>query len=187
MPWLRALSKWGFFLVLALSLIPLVKIPSSTSDLVGVRAADVCSDPPRNNCSFYLDCLESRYHCGPEGYPVGYGYKYCTQFSVEREKLSEKGQTWMVDTMQCLQRTLVPEATGVSNTTCEQLEDKAFDSHSVCYTQAGLCTLPPTDWLAIVSIVHLPTLFQSWDAFKETLQAGADCLGFYAFLITHGL
>ncbi|TRM58832.1 hypothetical protein BD626DRAFT_437887 [Schizophyllum amplum] len=181
MSWLPMLSRCGFILVLGLALIPFVRVPFAA------RATDICADPPRDNCSFYSQCLEARFHCGPDGYPLGYGLKYCTKFGDEREKLSEKGQTWMLDTMYCLQHKLVPEAVGASNVTCDQLEDKAFETHSDCYVQSGLCTLSAVDWLAIVDIVQLPTLFQSWDAFKETLEAGGDCLEFYGFLITHGL
>lgn len=32
------------------------------------------------DCEWYLKCLEDHYHCGPKGYPVGFGYKYCSRF-----------------------------------------------------------------------------------------------------------
>jgi Phosphomannose isomerase type I len=44
------------------------------------RANDECSDSPYGQCSFYAYCLEARYHCGPNGYPIGYGLKYCEKF-----------------------------------------------------------------------------------------------------------
>ena len=34
-----------------------------------------------NNCDFYRDCVETRANCGEDGYPLGYGYKYCQRFA----------------------------------------------------------------------------------------------------------
>ncbi|KDQ53707.1 hypothetical protein JAAARDRAFT_421260 [Jaapia argillacea MUCL 33604] len=89
----------------------------------------------------------------------------------------------MLNTMHCLQTALVPEATGAVNMTCDQLKDTAFDTHAGCYLKNGLCKLPPSDWIAIVEIVNFETLFQSWDAFKETVEAAAGCMEFYTFLL----
>jgi len=151
-------------------------------------AQDICSEPERDNCSFYATCLEPTYQCGESGYPIGYGQKYCTAFSDQRDKLTpEPGQVWMLDTMQCLQRFLVPEATHAEGAaqTCEELNDKAFGSHAECYIDNGLCTLPVEDWFAIVDIVELKTLFQSWEAFLATVEAADGCLDFYAWLLVN--
>jgi hypothetical protein len=142
-----------------------------------------CSKPPRNSCSFYPDCLEVRYHCGPAGYPLGYGEKFCQKFSVDRTQLSLQGQKWMLDTMQCLQNALVPEATGSgAGVTCGSIKAAAFGTHAACYVGNGLCGLPPSDWLAIVGIVQFKTLFESWDAFLATLKTAGGCLEFHGFL-----
>jgi hypothetical protein len=94
----------------------------------------------------------------------------------------------MLDTMQCLQRTLIPEATGSAvNVTCDSIKKKAFGTHAGCYVGNGVCTLPPSDWLAIIRIVEFKTLFENWDAFLATLQAGGECLEFYYFLLTQAL
>ncbi|TFK50704.1 hypothetical protein OE88DRAFT_287234 [Heliocybe sulcata] len=140
-----------------------------------------CASPPYDSCAFYLECLESRFHCGPDGYPLGYGLKFCTKFSQERSKLTPAGQTWMLNTMHCLQTALVPEATGEVQMTCQELLDTAFDTHAGCYIGSGLCTLNPKDWVAIVDIVRIGTLFGSWDAVKETFEAAGDCAEFIAF------
>ena len=42
------------------------------------------------------------------------------------------------------------------------------------------------DWLEIVKVVQLITLFQNWDAFKGTVEAAEGCLEFYAFLLHIG-
>ncbi|KIK03692.1 hypothetical protein K443DRAFT_676526 [Laccaria amethystina LaAM-08-1] len=145
-----------------------------------------CFHPPRDQCTFYADCLEAKYHCGPFGYPMGYGTKFCNKFSFSRDKFTKAGQKWMLDTMQCLQNALVSEATGAVNMTCQKLEEKAFASHPRCYLSSGLCELPMLDWLEIVKVVQLETLFQNWDAFKGTVEAAEGCLEFYAVLLHIG-
>ncbi|KAF8999272.1 hypothetical protein BDQ17DRAFT_1308587 [Cyathus striatus] len=149
--------------------------------------ASECANPPRDQCRFYADCLERRYQCGNSGYPLGYGQKFCLKFSEQRNKLSPQGQKWMLDTMQCLQRTLVPDAldTSTADSTCEALNDRAFNSHPGCYVKNGVCSLHPTDWIAILEIVHLKTLFSSWQAVTATLGALDGCVNFYLFLLEH--
>jgi len=153
-------------------------------------ANEECSDPPYGQCSFYADCLESsRYHCGPDGYPIGYGLKYCDKSQARLSEFSEQGQTWVLNTMKCLQDTLIPEATGEVGAvkTCEELNTKAFNSHAPCYLKNGLCALPPSDWVVIVDIVSFQTLFSSWEAVKETLEAAAGCSAFYASVVLNHL
>jgi hypothetical protein len=93
----------------------------------------------------------------------------------------------MLDTMHCLQVSLVPEATGLNPSTCHELEEKAFRSHAECYVDNGFCELGFDDWRAIVEIVDLRTLFESFDAFKATVEAAFGCAEFAAFMILKGL
>ncbi|KAJ7099495.1 hypothetical protein B0H15DRAFT_820472 [Mycena belliarum] len=159
--------------------------PESQHISASTPPSDECLHPPPDSCTFYADCLESRYHCGPTGYPLGYGQNYCNKFKAERATLSARGQTWMRTTMHCLQEALVPDAIGAPNATtnCAALEHKAFSTHAGCYVGSGVCTLPPSDWGAVLHIVELKTLFDSWDAFTATLTAGTECLEFYVFLL----
>ena len=89
--------------------------------------------------------------------------------------------------MHCLQTGLIPEATGEVDTTCDVVRKKAFGTHAGCYVDSGVCMLPLRDWLAIVDIVDVRTLFGSWDAFEGSVKAGVGCLQFYAFLVRRGL
>lgn len=157
---------------------------SAIPELVPRQA--ICSSPVRGNCDFYRSCLEVKYRCGATGYPLGYGDKYCRLFSLNKNLFTARGKTWMDDTMLCLQRALVPEATTVQST-CARVKAKAFDSHDVCYVNNGLCSLAPSDWLAILKIVDIKDLFGSWAAIKETLQSSAGCASFYLFLIQQGI
>ncbi|KAJ7772014.1 hypothetical protein DFH07DRAFT_213308 [Mycena maculata] len=197
-----SLTKQIFISTVALALIAIILLPRflpkfqlhqpSTTPLSALQRdpasttpAEECLHPPPDSCTFYADCLESRYHCGPDGYPLGYGQKYCLKFQTQRTTLSARGQTWMLATMHCLQESLVPDAIGAANatTTCAALEHMAFATHAGCYVDSGLCQLPPSDWLAVLEIVDIKTLFDSWDATKATLIAGTDCLEFFALLL----
>ena len=82
----------------------------------------------------------------------------------------------MLNTMHCLQTVLIPDAIETNGTTCTALRSKAFETHAACYVNNGVCGLPFTDWLAVVEIVKLKTLFQSWDAFKATMKVGIGCV-----------
>lgn len=149
-------------------------------------SSPACANPPLDNCSFYANCLETRYNCGPSGYPIGYGQQYCEKFSNERSLLNTQGQQWMINTMHCLQLALVPYAIDNNPTTCQALENQAFETHAGCYVDNGLCALGLQDWSAILKIVDITTLFQSWDAFKATVEAAAGCAEFFAFVVTKG-
>jgi hypothetical protein len=149
-----------------------------------------CSNPQTNDCNFYAQCMESRYHCGATGYPLSYGQYYCGKFQAKGSLLSRNGQSWMMNVMLCLQRDLVPYALGGAQgfADCQALKDFAFSTHPVCYVQSGLCALPVTDWEVIVlRIVGLNTLFDSWDAFKATIEAAQGCAEFYAWVVEHAI
>lgn len=144
--------------------------------------------PPRGSCSFYEVYLESRYRCGPTDYPLGFGKKYCLAFAANQDKFTPQGREWMLNTMQCLQEALFPEAEGTSDiTTCEQLENYAFSTHPKCYIDNGFCTLPPSDWEKVVEIVGFTTMFGSWNAIKTEAETAAGCGSLYLFLFSQGL
>ncbi|KAF8903198.1 hypothetical protein CPB85DRAFT_1320292 [Mucidula mucida] len=130
---------------------------------------DACT-PVRDSCAFY-PCLDAIYKCGADGYPLGYGNKYCTAFQASRSEFSPKGQQWISDVMFCLQTALEPFASSAT-VDCEQLSDSAFGSHAKCYVDTGFCALLPSDWLKVVEIVGLKTLLE-----KETILAELETAG----------
>lgn len=147
----------------------------------------VCANPPRDQCTFYANCLESRYHCGPDGYPIGYGQHYCEKFSNNTELFNERAQQWIIDTMHCLQLVLVPDAINATPTTCAALTHQALASHAECYTKNGFCTLGVDAWEAVLAIVDVRALFSSWDAFKEVIETVEECGEFYTFTVAKEL
>lgn len=114
------------------------------------------------SCEFYQSCLEAQFQCGPDGYPIRYGLKYCERFiSLNTSRaytgrlLSSQGLAWRNNTLNCLQDVLIPSLTMVSQISdCQKVTEFAFNSHSRCYTQPGqsICDLPKSDWLIIGTI-----------------------------------
>lgn len=172
-------------LCLRVLLLPLTLLASLTQAQTSQPVAtDICSNPIRDSCAFYETCLEAQYHCGSSGYPLNYGLKYCSKLTAVRPSFSGAGQTWMLATELCLQRALVPYATAPLGTyNCDQLRAAAFGNHADCYVQNGLCSLPVSDWVDLVDTVGILTLVESEQALVSTLEAAADCIGFYTWLL----
>lgn len=119
----------------------------------------ICLKPKVGQCGFYQQCIESQYKCGPDGYPLGYGAKYCGRFSaLTSSQLSKKGLIWRDYTLVCLQQELVTLLVTSHNiNSCAALKDYAFRSHVSCYTQpvAPICDLDVSDWFTIATVVDL--------------------------------
>jgi len=58
------------------------------------------------DCFWYSTCLEEKYQCGKNGYPVGFGLKYCKKFG--QLKSYPAVRTWVEKTTICLKEKLVP-------------------------------------------------------------------------------
>ena len=96
--------------------------------------------------------------------------------------MSEQGQKWTSDMTLCLQKVLVPEATGRSvGATCDSIKTKGYASHVPCYIDSGICQLPGTDWLKIVKNVGLYTLDKG--ALTEALATTVGCELAYPFFL----
>lgn len=133
-------------------------------------------------CDWYQQCLHKIEPCDQDPaneYAMSYGYKYCTEYERNLKNFSTKGQTWIAKVRKCLQKALsysVGRAYG-----CKFIQDSAFNSHSKCYVDSGLCDLPPEDWNQILKITG--SEFFSGDAkLKTWLNAGgasARCYGHF--------
>ncbi|KJZ77118.1 hypothetical protein HIM_03439 [Hirsutella minnesotensis 3608] len=132
-----------------------------------------CQNPPPHSCDFYEHCAEGTVHCGPRGYPLRYGAKNCRRFVSRIGSFSTKGQTWIWNTMSCLQRALIRPIEG-SETTCDSIQKIAFKSHPVCYLDNGFCELPASDLLQVV--ITVKTDLFSGPAIDQVLQTAKGCL-----------
>ena len=44
---------------------------------VTVKAQDCTALANDGNCDFYTQCVEQKFQCGTNGYPLAYGNRYC--------------------------------------------------------------------------------------------------------------
>ncbi len=112
-----------------------------------------CATPVADDCAFYRSCLDAAHPCGAGGYALGFGEPICYSFIDHRAEFSPAGQQWLRGVRTCLQHALAARVAGPV-TSCEDLADEAFASHTACYTAPGnsFCALPQTD------VTHLAKL-----------------------------
>ena len=132
------------------------------------------------NCDFYTQCLEPKFNCGANGYPLGYGNKYCNKFLTFFEEFSPEGQAWIEKTLLCLKKALVPVFEDESRETCSQVYNIAFDSHPKCYEQSGFCTLFANPKVGFQTIKALLKVFEikdmaSMSSFKQIMVTSGLC------------
>jgi len=132
-----------------------------------------CKEPPLRSCAFYSECAEATLHCGGGGYPLRYGQKNCLAFQSDLDKYSAAGQTFIWNTMHCLQLALRDAIN--CDSTCDQVNDAAFDSHPTCYVNSGFCDLPPEDWWQLIKTVN--TDLVGTKSIKQIVQTGSACAG----------
>ncbi|RIA91582.1 hypothetical protein C1645_675274, partial [Glomus cerebriforme] len=140
-----------------------------------------CNNPPLNSCNFYKDCLEKKFNCGTNGYPMRYGFANCEKFSKAINRFSNDGKKWVINTMHCLQVALVPIYNN-NMSTCSEIETTAFRSHAKCYVDFGLCSLP-TEWWTIFQIIDIRDIVGSWEGILQVIETAGRCAAFYAWLI----
>jgi hypothetical protein len=80
---------------------------------------------PRDNCEFYVECVENKKPCGPSGYIWGYAYKYCQKFGSKTFRTQE-AYLWYNHTRRCLQEQLLPVIQEIDTYSCEQITDFAL-------------------------------------------------------------
>lgn len=111
-------------------------------------------------CDFYREALEPVYRCGPKGYPLAYGKKYCERIRNIPD-LSPDGQTWREVTGTCLQTALIPVLSKPLES-CAKLSEYAYGTHSDCYVHNGvisICDLPSSDVAKIMDSIDRDTLW----------------------------
>lgn len=131
--------------------------------------AETCV-PQVNSCGFYL-CEEKNYHCGPKGYPLGFGFKFCQAFLHSETQYSPKAQDWLRQVRVCLMKASL-EVNSSETKTCGQVKKDSFRSHLGCYRDTGFCDLSKRDKLKILwtlrsSFVHREALRQAYLVTQE--------------------
>jgi hypothetical protein len=145
--------------------------------VASVAALVSCSAPQVRDCTFYASCVERNVPCGPSGYAIGFGERYCNKFKAAQ--LSPTGTAWASSVMLCLERSLVPYTTPEKKSaSCEQISQAAFDSHAACYTQpeASICFLPPPDVMTVFDTISADELLAP-RTLPQIEAVSATCVG----------
>ncbi|KAL4446467.1 hypothetical protein ABPG74_001208 [Tetrahymena malaccensis] len=135
------------------------------------------------DCGWYTNCLENAYNCGSDGYPVGYGYKYCSRFVEKYNNFSAPAKKWIDGTLSCLKTSLKDTLINNNKYTCDNVKKIAFDSHPKCYVENGFCELfTKADIQEIYStILSLTSVYQFMDflslqSIKQVTVVAYQCL-----------
>ena len=108
------------------------------SSVILSESCDSLIDIPED-CSFY-ECFDRNVNCGPDGYPLGYGLRYCSKFLKHLASFPDEGKKWITNTLICL-KTALKQTYDENNESCDSIKSIAFNSHPVCYVQSGFCEL----------------------------------------------
>lgn len=108
-------------------------------------SSTMASEP---GCGVYRQ-VERACACGPEGYALGYGLKYCRRFAAE-DRFSRLGRQWRDEIVACLQERL-RAAMPRTGCDCRAIRRSAYASHYACYAEASvsICDLPARDIVLI--------------------------------------
>jgi hypothetical protein len=141
------------------------------------RAKNICQEPEPKTCVFYDKCLDVAHPCGQNGYATKFGGAHCQQFMIDHDTFSPQGKDWVYNSMNCLQRQLVPLLRNKS-LTCDEVENAAFATYPGCYANNGgpsICDLPWSDWRKIAKIVGTNILIQVDQAFRKQGLVDKSC------------
>jgi len=137
------------------------------------------------DCSYYLH-REIDQTCGPSGYYVDFGYKFCSKFMFAKRHwldFSPKAYTWLTNVGLCLQKQLHQErceslAADKESLSCKAVESYAMKSHPECYLMPdinrphiSICNLAPTDYLVLTKVIKKTFLKKSiWSQMRLTIK-----------------
>jgi hypothetical protein len=122
----------------------ILKLAAVLSLILAPQAQALPVDP----CQFYLD-REQEAQCGPQGYYVEFGHRFCTLYSRSSRLLSARGQRWMEQTRECLIRKMQQEEPRLA---CSQVPMVAQDHHASCYAETGYCNLSLRDRAVLMGL-----------------------------------
>ncbi len=148
----------------------------------GSTLPSTCFSPARDECDWYRSCLERRYPCedADTGYAISYAEKFCLLYNERQRYFSRKGRLWVNAVRKCLQVALVPLLRIFENTTCADIKQTAFDSHSDCYVSPNngpsICDLGCLDWAQVFWTIRSAFVDESVESMKGMVEVGGRCL-----------
>ncbi|EGD72369.1 hypothetical protein PTSG_00389 [Salpingoeca rosetta] len=171
----------GMSAVVAVVCVAVVMVAVAPS-LPTVRGCDVGA------CTFY-NCVDEQTQCGPSGYAIGYGLKYCDKFTAAQSSFSDQGKVWVAETKQCLQQELEDYVTAMQRdpgasfpfdkAQCDSMRRAAMNSHVKCYTggSVSVCSLRVSDWVRILKTIHEAFGDAFLNTVKQSLSTAKQCAG----------
>ncbi|RYZ59417.1 MAG: hypothetical protein EOP07_04000 [Proteobacteria bacterium] len=137
------------------------------------------------SCEYYSCVEEERLSCGPKGYPLGYGQKYCEKLSalefspahlsVNQKVFPADGNLWRDEVRSCLQEEMDGYFQSSENASCEGLKAFAFDSHPRCYTKSiSFCELTPESVIK-VGLTITPQDLVTEESLRQVQETAVIC------------
>ncbi|XP_041358810.1 uncharacterized protein LOC121375428 [Gigantopelta aegis] len=113
--------------------LPTAVLKARTAQRSGLPAS--CQNPVGADCSWYRMCLEKTFQCegSPYPYAITFAEKMCLKFGKSYSTFNSKGQKWINAVRKCLQVTLATFLGSRTTLSCEEIQTRAFASHSACY------------------------------------------------------
>ena len=160
---------------------------STSSPYTGIPTTSLppeCYSPPGDSCDWYRNCLEKKYSCeaSSNAYAITYAEKFCRKYEERRAKFNADGQKWMDGVRKCLQVALVPLLRPWANPTCEEIRERAFDSHTPCYLEPdkdvpSICDLDYVQYAKIFWTIKgsFTKLDTAWESLKGMWNIATEC------------
>eukprot|EP01084_Bolivina_argentea_P212163 360699_1 len=151
-----------------------------------------CAPSMELGCKWYLKCLESKFECGDDGYPSGYGYYFCNRYGNAIDEFSYLGKLWVNQVQICLQnelRPLLQDKGNPSSQKCDHIKSIAYDSHSKCYLggninsnlqRISICDIIEKDWDVIFQTVYSGVL--NLEGICQMYEIASECANDYISL-----
>ena len=122
-----------------------------------------------SSCDYYV-CAEQHDPCGPKGYWMGWGHRFCQKFLDKEDQFSFEAAQWLRENRNCLQAR-AEEITERSQ--CSGIRKGAMESHVACYVDTGFCELSLSDKASI--LWNLRAAMSAPEAWIEGLNLNKAC------------
>ncbi|KAI6229959.1 Stanniocalcin family protein [Aphelenchoides fujianensis] len=118
--------------------------------------------------------FEHERQCGPKGYFLAYGERYCNKFLDSVSSFDEDGRKFIRCTATCLVDSMRSYLDQHSSGTCAAIEHDAYRQHVKCYLKCGFCGACKANRRALLSVYKASDFF-SFDAMRTVLSVLRKC------------
>jgi hypothetical protein len=127
--------------------------------------------PKNENCAYYA-CEEKHRRCGPDGYPLAFGFRFCRAFLNTEKEYSQEAQAWLRKVRLCLQ-TSFRHVNSDPQKSCRQIRNDSFHEHIGCYESTGFCNLGIFDRWQVIWALRKTIIYP--EAIRDGLAVMATC------------